>query len=352
MPSFFYMNQEFFPFESNVSKDSYDDFVNQCVEIIQKWQSKQNIFKLHTSGSTGIAKEIEFTREQIQTSAELTLKSFNLKKGGNFLVCLSPLHVAGFMMIVRAMVNQSNIIFVEPSKNPLQNLAFEDKINFAAFIPYQLQAILDNKKLDKIEKMIIGGGQISKKLLQSIQQVEPEIYHTYGMTETLTHVAIKRLNGQNPDDYFKALNGIDFKVDESGCLMVNSPICPENYLKTNDIVELIDSKSFKWIGRKDNVINSAGIKINLDQLENKIRSSIQNEINFFLYGKSDGEYGQKLCMAIENPSNKSLEDVKTELKNKLFKYEIPKEIIIIDKFEMTSLGKIDKIKTLEKSKVK
>ncbi len=256
------------------------------------------------------------------------------------------------MMIVRAMVGNCNLILSDPKGDPFENLPTKLKIHFTALVPYQMSQILNHQKskaqLEKLDSIILGGGQISEALLQQILPLKPKFYHTYGMTETLTHVAIKKLNGNDRNKYFMALPEVRFEKDNDDCLMIHTPLWVAP-LKTTDLVNLIDEKKFEWLGRKDQMINSGGYKINPDLLQIKIEKLLHSHnlpLNrFFLFSKDDNELGQKLCIAFEG--TKPTVDLKNILSSQLYKYEVPKELFFIDNFEYTSLGKIDKIKTLE-----
>jgi O-succinylbenzoic acid--CoA ligase len=316
-----------------------NQFLNGIKNVINQWKTEDR-FSLFTSGSTGKPKQIFFERKQLIFSAQQTINAFNLEKGDKLHLCLSTEHAAGFMMVIRALLGNMNLVIEESSSYPkdLENL------DFSAFVPMQIQNILKNEgaeRLNKLKTIIIGGGALSDSLTQEIQKIRIPVYSTYGMTETLTHIAIRRLNPLKK--YFNVLPENKISQDERGCLIINSPVTNHKDLVTNDLVNFISEKEFEFLGRVDNVVNSGGYKIHIEELENKIEVIINHQ-NFFLFKEKDDLLGERLLMVCEGKH----ENLKTLLKNSLHRYEIPKEIYFVDEIFRAKLGKVDKQKTLEK----
>ncbi|HIC38349.1 MAG TPA: O-succinylbenzoic acid--CoA ligase, partial [Candidatus Marinimicrobia bacterium] len=268
-------------------------------------------------------------------SAELTRKTFGLKKGDSALLCMPMKYVAGKMMVVRALELGLDLKVVEPSSNPLKYM--DEIIDFAAMVPFQLENSLND--LDQVKTLIVGGGQVSQQLIEKLQKISTQIFETYGMTETLTHVAIKPLNGPNISDLFRALDGIRFEKDDRGCLAIHASALNPVPIVTNDLVELIDENSFRWLGRFDNVINSGGIKIIPEVVEAKLLSIIPNN-RFFINGESDESLGEKVVLVVEG-------NVIEISFDSLEKFEKPKEIYFISEFLETESGKIRRGETLK-----
>ncbi|MFC2114141.1 AMP-binding protein [Bacteroidota bacterium] len=296
---------------------------------------------------------MHFTRDQLVKSAQQTVDAFGLEKGDTLLNCLSTNHAAGFMMVIRALAFKMNLLLVNPKSDPFQDLETDTKLDFAAFVPYQLTSILTggpaNKHiLDNMKAVILGGGPVSPSLETQCHELKCPVYHTYGMTETLTHVALRDVKANS--SMFRALKQVLFKQDDQGCLMIQSPVTDDEWLITNDLVKLIDQQTFEWVGRVDNVVNSGGYKIQTDELEQKISSSVHTffgEHPYFLFPQQDEKLGEKLCLLIEGPSNEELADqFKVYLKSQIKPVEIPKEIYFIQNFEYSDLGKINRQSTI------
>jgi O-succinylbenzoic acid--CoA ligase len=301
---------------------------NDVNQFISEWLNGEEELILQTSGSTGKPKSISMKKEWMENSAQLTENTFGLKKGDSALLCMSIKHVAGKMMVVRALELALDLKVVEPSSSPLKDI--DDQIDFAAMVPLQLEN--SSNDLDKVKTLIVGGGQVSLQLIKKLQNISTQIYETYGMTETLTHVAIKPLNGPNKSDIFSALDGIHFEIDERDCLVINAPMLSPESIVTNDIIELINDISFRWLGRFDNVINSGGVKIIPEVVEAKLASVISNQ-RFFIAGETNNKLGERVVLFVEGDempiSFESLE-----------KFERPKEIYFIRNFVETGSGKI------------
>lgn len=309
-------------------------------------------FAIQTSGSTGTPKLIHHSREAMTASAERTCDFFQLKKGETALLAMPATHIAGKMMIVRSIIRGLKLICVEPRSNPLVNITFDEKIEFAAFTPMQMSMILDDvssvKNLSHINKIILGGGEVSYHLKQRLQGISSSVYETYGMTETISHIALKKLNGADKSEYFTVLEGVTTTVDERGCLMIEAPHLSTEKIITNDLVNIIDDKRFQWLGRYDNVINTGGIKVSAEEVERKLQPYI--DWNFFITGTADDVLGQMVTLVLElDVIGKDKEDSLQEIFSKhLSKYEKPRKIIAIEKFIYTESGKVNKNETMKK----
>ena len=303
-------------------------------QFISEWMNGNDEMMLQTSGSTGTPKPITVKKDWMKNSARLTGRTFGLKEGDSALLCMPMKYVAGKMMVVRALELELDLKVVEPCSNPLKNI--NEPINFAAMVPLQLENSL--KDLAKVKKLIVGGGQVNSKLEEKLQSVSTHVYETYGMTETLTHVAIKPLNGPSKSDVFRALDDIDFELDGRGCLVINAPKMNPKPVITNDFIDLVDEKSFRWLGRYDNIINSGGIKIIPEVVEAKLSSIVPNR-RFFIAGKSDKSLGEKVVLVVEGKSM----DISCK---SLDKFEQPKEIHFIPEFVETKSGKNHRQTTL------
>lgn len=309
------------------------------LEFVDEWNSNSLSITTKTSGSTGSPKTIELSKNHMAISAHKTLDFLNLTPNSTALLCLSPETIAGKMMIVRSIVGSLKLVVADINSNPLVNI--DEDIDFIALVPMQLETILTNNpdRLRKCSKIIIGGGPISKNLEKQLKEENISAYHTFGMTETISHVALRQI-GLGEEAFFTALPGVFF-TEERSQLIIHYPEIGIERIKTNDTIQLIDSKHFKWIGRTDFIINSGGIKINPENVENSISHLIDSP--FFIYGLANERLGQKVVLIIENA--KATVSLSAELENILPKYSVPKEIYTLAKFIRTESGKINRIET-------
>jgi len=256
--------------------------------------------------------------------------------------------IAGKMMLVRALTLGWHLDVVSANSNPLCGI--EKTYDFSAMVPLQLSNSTD--KLSKIDKLIVGGGVVSKELLEKIQGLKTTIFATYGMTETITHIAVKKLNNFTSDitrktkqSHYFVLPNVKISQDSRNCLIITAPNVSDNDIVTNDIINLKNEMEFEWLGRYDNIINSGGIKLFPEQIEEKLSTVIEGR--FFVYGKPDKDLGDKLVLIVEGEEDKIIIKKISKL-NSLLKYEIPKEIIFINDFIETETKKIDRNKTFLK----
>lgn len=330
------------------SANPVSEFESETFSFIKDWLQETGSFKLHTSGSTGTPKEITLTRFQLEQSAKRTIQALDLNQHDTAFVCLDTKYIAGKMMLARALEADMNIVAVEPSSNPIQKLPDQQSIDFAAFVPMQLREMVkDARCVDKLNTMkaiLVGGGVVHASLEQEIKKLSCPVYATFGMTETVSHIALQRLNGKEASDRFNVLPGIEIATDERGCLIIYIPEFPEKIV-TNDVVELLTPRSFRWVGRADNVINSGGFKISPEKVE-KIIETILPGRSFFITSVPDERLGQKLILVIEGNTLNAETSFLEELKQELHTYEVPKEIRYVLKFIRTETGKIKRDESL------
>ena len=328
----------------------------QILLFCKEWLNGQENFEVHTSGSTGNPKPIVLDRKQMAVSARQTVQALGLAEGTKALLCMNPAYIGGKMMLVRAMEFNMTLQFVEPEADPLSKLQAGDLLDFTALVPLQLEAILKNPHsksiLQSMQAVIVGGAPVSWQLRLQVQELAPvRVYSTYGMTETVSNIALQPLNSKEITPYFTAFPGIHLSQDERGCLLIQGAVTGGKKIVTNDVVELSDQSRFRWVGRADNIINSGGIKIQLEKIDHTAERLLQktgHSRNFFSWGIPDERLGQKLVLLVEgNPLPPNAEESwKQLLKETLAKYEQPKAIYYIPQFSLTESGKIQKAQTL------
>lgn len=333
------------------------DFESSTFSFIREWMSGQKDFELTTSGSTGTPKQISISREQMTASARLTQHALQLTNAYNALVCLDTRYIAGKMMLVRSFETGMKIFVINPCANPLSKIPLDQAVHFAALVPYQVKAVLESKHphlLDKLIVCIIGGAPLDYETAEKLNSFSPNFYLTYGMTETISHIALQAVNGKDKMMHFQTLPGITIEADQRGCLTIVAPYLKEKVV-TNDLVEIIDSQHFRWLGRWDHVINSGGVKIVPENIEEKIgKIFTRSEINipFFIQGISDEKLGQKVVLVMENRLPvETLQSFVQELIHSFPSYEIPKELYEASPFIYTETRKINRLESFKTAKL-
>lgn len=321
-----------------------DHWERELYGFINTWLSETDHIVQYSSGTTGKPKEIILRKQYMISSALNTCNFFGLREGQTALLCLPMEYIAGKMMVVRCMVRRLNLLFTEPAGSPC--IAASGQIDFCAMLPLQVMNCLqDGNKLRRIKKMIIGGAEIHHGLENLLQKVSTEVYATYGMAETCSHVALRKLNGKNREEDYHALPEITLQKDERNCLVIDAAYLPDKII-TNDMVEMTGPGSFKWLGRYDNLINSGGIKIIPEEVEAMIKAKTALECT--VIGLPDVKLGQKLVFVLEKEENEvSLSGLKACLDELLPKLWRPREIIIIDQIPRNNAMKADRRRLAE-----
>lgn len=310
-----------------------EDFEKPVGDFLLDWFDSKSYIEMQTSGSTGIPKMITVSKQAMVESALATGDFFELNPGNKALQCLPVKYVAGKMMLVRAMILGLDLDYVAPSSHPLHHN--EVDYDFVAMVPLQAQNSI--AELKKVKKLIVGGASVNKILEKLLLKLPTEVYETYGMTETISHIAARKLG----EKAFTILPNVTISYDDRNCLVIHAPRISEEVIVTNDIVELLNENQFVFIGRIDNVINSGGIKLIPEKIEEKLALKINHR--YFIGSKPDNELGEKVVLVIEGET----QEFDNTLYEGLDKYEKPKEIIFISKFKETPNGKIMRKETLK-----
>ncbi|MGB7394335.1 MAG: AMP-binding protein [Pricia sp.] len=320
-----------------------EPFEKSIGDFMLDWLNDTPIIEVQTSGSTGKPKRIVLQKRHMVNSALATGEFFGLRPSYSALLCLSSDYIAGKMMLVRAMVLGLELDYVSPASEPLLDVS--KTYDFCAMVPLQLENSLD--ALPRIKTLIVGGAPLSKKLKEKAmaQGQNTVIYETYGMTETITHIALKRIDGKKAQSRnFKTISGATLSTDERGCLVIDAPKITTAPVVTNDMVRLVSETEFEWLGRYDSVINSGGVKLFPEQIEAKVATLIDSP--FIVAGIPDAKLGQQLVLLIEGEVDieKLLKDIKAF--KDLDRFEIPKEIHLLPEFRRTDNGKIRRKETV------
>jgi len=358
-----------------------DNFIQKgVIDFIEEWNNDLDYVVGHSSGSTGKPKEINMLKSDMIASAKLSNKYFNITENSTLLLCLSADYIAGKMQIVRTICANATLLCIEPSSHPISSIKKKNideliidyatqkkennllkveftfknfvltkentadisnlKIDFAAMVPMQVEKEINN--LSVIKTLIIGGAPISDKLNKNLQDSKTLCYSTYGMTETVSHIALKAINidSYKNKDFYEAMDNVYFEKDERGCLIIKTEHLSFKKIITNDIVELSDSKHFKWLGRYDNIINSGGIKFTPESIEEKISQFINKP--FYITSRKSELLTNEIILIIEDSQweRKLIDDFLQDVKRILPKYSIPKDIIFSSILARTSSGKI------------
>ena len=326
-------------------------------DFLSEWNNGSDRVLVHTSVSTGKPKPMRVEKKRMLNSARITCDFLGLKPGDSALLCMSLDYIAGKMVVVRSIERHLHLISVPPSGHPLKDV--DEEITFAAMVPMQvyntLQVPEERERLSRIRHLIIGGGAIDAALEQELQSLPGDIaiWSTYGMTETLSHIALRRINGDEPSEWYQPFDSVHISQTEEGCLVIDAPqVCAET-LVTNDIVEIepyiynkVEKLRFRIKGRKDNVICSGGIKIQIEEVETLLKPHLEKP--FMLAKKKDEKFGEIAVLLSEDEDIKKVEATVRRLlsdesekssDHKKYKYWIPKEFRYVEHLPLTETGK-------------
>lgn len=318
--------------------------IQKVDNFISKWFDGESYLETNTSGSTGTPKTIRLEKSRMRASAEMTGSYFRFRPGEKILLCLSPDTIGGKMLILRAILHDMELIVADVARNPLENIELE--IAFAAMVPLQIQTVIreNPEKLRLIRNLLIGGAAVSPQLENDLKAFEINAYESFGMTETMSHIAVRKLGAEKLP--FEALQGITCSLRDEK-LVIHAPALGLPELETNDVVELLDAKRFFWKGRADFAVNSGGVKLHPELIEKKLATAIPGR--FFIAGEKDALLGEKLVLVLEgNEDIVAAQSTWDVLRERLTGYEVPKQIYFIPAFAETASGKISRLETMRK----
>jgi O-succinylbenzoic acid--CoA ligase len=320
--------------ENKLEMSGLPDWEHDLFSFIVQWFSSADYVLIYTSGSTGPPKEIRIPKTQMLRSAKRTLRYFDVKPFENILLCLPVKYIAGMMVVVRAFAGSGNLVTLSPQQLSLGSI--KGKIGFASMVPLQVAKLLDeHRNLDNLEKLLLGGAPVSQNLAEKVKKsFRGQVWETYGMTETITHVAVRKIDEE--PQVFHALPGVSFSVDDRECLIISDPFIRDQQVVTNDRVELLSNTSFRLLGRMDHVINSGGIKVQPEEIERLIGPNIDGR--FCITSIPHETMGQMVVLVVEKGADlDKLRDGLAAIEN----YRRPKKIIELDLIPTSSNGKID-----------
>ena len=338
-------------------------------DFLSEWNNDSDRVLVHTSGSTGKPKPMMVEKKRMLNSARITCDFLGLKPGDSALLCMSLDYIAGKMVVVRSIERHLHLISVSPSGHPLKDINLKDangkdvngEITFAAMVPMQvyntLQVPEERERLTHIRHLIIGGGAIDASLEKELRSLPGNIaiWSTYGMTETLSHIALRRINGDEASEWYQPFDSVKISQTDEGCLVIDAPLVCAETLVTNDIVEIepyiynkvenheevenhnkVEKLRFRIKGRKDNVICSGGIKIQIEEVEALLKPHLEKP--FMIAKKKDEKFGEIAGLLTEDKEIEKVEATSRRLLSN-HKYWIPREFRYVEHLPLTETGK-------------
>lgn len=316
--------------------------------FVRSWLDNKQFFSQKSSGSTGKPTIFEISRSQITASAERTASALDLQPEMKALICINMGYIGGKMMLARGLLLGWHMHITPPGAAIADWLPEEAQFDFSAMVPLQIEALLKQKKgkalLNRIDKVIVGGAAASEALIQQLQSLSCQVYATYGMTETVSHIALQLLNGAEKANSFQLLPGVAHGLDARDCLKIKADVTNDQWIQTNDIVQFTDTDRFRVIGRADNVINTGGVKVQVESLEAAIaQTGLISESAFAITSAKDTSLGQQIVLVLESKSAPPTNLINA-LKPLLPAYHTPKAVFTLPEFPKTMSGKLDRIR--------
>ena len=323
-----------------------DSFQVSLANFLTEWFDEKDTVKVHTSGSTGKPKELWVEKQRMINSANATVSFLGLKEGDSALLCMPLPYIAGKMVVVRALITGLNLQLVTPCGHPLQ--AVDSVPNFAAMTPMQvfntLEVPAEHERLKQVKHLIIGGGAVNAEMAEVLKEFPHAVWSTYGMTETLSHIALRRISGDNASEWYTPFKGVDVSLSAENTLTIYAPKVCSEVLHTNDIVTFNKQGQFRILGRKDNTINTGGIKVQIEEVETALHKELS--LPFMITSAPDPKFGEHIVLLTERDMGNSSvlpneEEIQAAIQ-KLPVYWRPKSIVFVEHLPLTGTGKPDR----------
>ena len=320
--------------ESYVKREGH---MGDLARFLVEWRKKCPTLTVLTSGSTGSPKPIAVEKIRMANSARVTCSFLRLKKGDTALLAMPLRYIAARMMVVRALVWGLDLIVSQPSSSPLASL--EKHVTFAPLTAMQVYESLQDastaKKLKEIDCLLIGGGAVTGPLAEALRDFPNEVWSSYGMTETLSHIALRRVNGPEASEWYTPLFGVSVRLTPDGRLAIWAPRVTEGELVTNDIAEIDGDGRFRILGRCDNVVNTGGIKVQLEAVEELLEPVLH--LPFCVTSVTDQRLGEKLVML--HVGSETAENLEKLCRHVLPRYWVPRAYLRVSEIPLTETGK-------------
>jgi len=305
-------------------------------EFLEEWHNGRDTLLVHTSGSTGTPKPLWVEKRRMEASARITCEFLGLHEGDTALLCMPLDYIAGKMMVVRALTCGLKLVSITPSGHPLQSVT--ETIDFAAMVPMQvynsLQVAEERERLMQIHHLIIGGGAVDDNLAAELADFPNSVWSTYGMTETLSHIALRRLNGPEASEWYTPFPSVSLSLTDEGCLIIDAPLVCAERLTTNDIAEIDPQGRFRILGRKDNVVCSGGIKIQIEEVERMLKPHLKAP--FLITKCKDKRFGEAVVLLTESDNLVAIEKICADV---LPRFWQPRRCLQVERLPLTETGK-------------
>lgn len=306
-------------------------------EFVSDWQSDSPTLLVHTSGSTGKPKPMLVEKRRMEASARITCGFLGLRAGDTALLCMPLDFIAGKMVVVRSLVWGLRLVAVEPSGHPLKGLT--ESPTFAAMVPMQVYNSLkveeERRLLRGITHLIIGGGAVNSDMAEELRGFPNVVWSTYGMTETLSHIALRRLSGAEASEWYEPFDGVGVTTNADGCLVIDAPAVCAQPLVTNDIAEIApDGRRFRIRGRRDNVVCSGGLKLQIEEMEARLQSHLN--VPYMISKRPDDKFGEAVVLLAVTDDMESVREV---CRKHMSRYEQPRYFLTVSELPMTPTGK-------------
>ena len=306
-------------------------------EFVSDWQSDSPTLLVHTSGSTGKPKPMLVEKRRMEASARITCGFLGLRAGDTALLCMPLDFIAGKMVVVRSLVWGLQLVAVEPSGHPLKGLT--ESPTFAAMVPMQVYNSLkveeERRLLRDIKHLIIGGGAINRDMAEALRGFPNAVWSTYGMTETLSHIALRRLSGAEASEWYEPFDGVGVPTNAAGCLVIDAPAVCAHPLVTNDIAEIApDGRRFRIRGRRDNVVCSGGLKLQIEEMEARLQPHLN--VPYMISKRPDDKFGEAVVLLAVTDDMESVCEV---CRKHMPRYEQPRYFLAVSELPMTPTGK-------------
>ena len=306
-------------------------------EFVSDWQSDSPTLLVHTSGSTGKPKPMLVEKRRMEASARITCGFLGLRAGDTALLCMPLDFIAGKMVVVRSLVWGLQLVAVEPSGHPLKGLT--ESPTFAAMVPMQvynsLKAEEERRLLRDIKHLIIGGGAVNSDMAEVLRGFPNAVWSTYGMTETLSHIALRRLSGAEASEWYEPFDGVGVTTSADGCLVIDAPAVCAQPLVTNDIAEIApDGRRFRIRGRRDNVVCSGGLKLQIEEMEARLQPHLN--VPYMISKRPDDKFGEAVVLLAVTDDMESVCEV---CRKHMPRYEQPRYFLAVSELPMTPTGK-------------
>ncbi|MDM5249867.1 o-succinylbenzoate--CoA ligase [Lysinibacillus sp. G4S2] len=338
-----------------------------AIDITKEWSLNQTTSIMYTSGTTGFPKGVCQTVGNHQASATASVLNIGLHVEDAWLCAVPLFHISGFSILVRSLLYGNKVhLYDQFDAEAISQNIMDGEVTHMSVVAVTLERILHTleqknaQASPKFKMMLAGGGPVPVDYLKRAHALNLAVAQTYGMTETSSQTAtlanedaMQKIGSAGKPLFFNQIRIAEPNDNGEGEICIRGPhVTPgyigrfaekeatiDGWLHTGDIGSIDEDGYLFVIDRRADLIISGGENIYPAEIENVLLTHPAVK-EAGVCGIDDDEWGQVPIAFVVLKEQVQIEQIHAFCQQKLAKYKIPKEIIVIDELPRNGANKL------------